>query len=343
MKLVCHIGTPKTASTFLQNTCDANPDWLHAHGIFYPDLLAPDPNHITLFYANAGDLHPFARDYGLTSLEDVTQFRKTLSDKIAEQVEQAPEGTHTMLVSSENLTGNLVNPAGVARLKDFLDPLFDEVRILIYIRRQDEAILSMYGEFMRRGFTNHTFEEFMENALGPRSVTPYLYYRRILRMWIDVFGEEAITVRKFDRAEFLGGDVLSDFMAQVLDMDTAPDISGLTPSPDDNYGLSAPALEFLRRMHPTISNRINGALSPLRPRIEPVINTLPAAPRPTLSKAQSHRIMQHFRPANTWVKKTFFPDLKGPLFPASTRRDKTGNLGQVSLDEFADFAGRLLV
>ncbi len=342
MKLICHIGTPKTASTFLQNTCAANPGWMREHGLLYPDLLAPDPNHITLFYANSDGLHAFARDYGLHSKDDVARFRDKLTKTIARQIRKAPEGVDTMLMSSENLTGNLVSPAGVTRLKEFLAPHFDEIRILIYIRRQDDAILSMYGEFMRRGFTDDTFEDFITKALGPQSVTPYLYYRRVLGMWADAFGQQAITVRKFDRNALIGGDILSDFMAQVLRQDIAPDLAGLTPSPDNNVGLSAPVLEFLRRMYPTISNRRGDDLNPLRPLLQPMINTLPAAPRPKMSRDQSRRIMQHFRPANIWVKQTFFPDHQGPLFPARPQSAGKGNLGKVSLDQFAEFAGKLL-
>jgi hypothetical protein len=100
VKLVCHIGTPKTASTFLQNTCAANLDWLARHGVIYPDLMSRDANHITLFYAASEGLHDFARDHGLTSREDVLRFREEIDQALARQVAEAPEGAHTMLISS---------------------------------------------------------------------------------------------------------------------------------------------------------------------------------------------------------------------------------------------------
>ncbi|SFM79605.1 hypothetical protein [Shimia aestuarii] len=342
MKLVCHIGTPKTASTFLQNTCAANPKWLKENGILYPDMLTPSPNHITLFYANSGGLHDFAKDYGLKSQEDLAAFRKHLSDRIAKQVRAAPKGVDTMLMSSENLTGNLISPQGVQRLKEFLAPHFDDIRIVMYARRQDDAILSMYGEFMRRGFSDHTFEQFVEKALSPHTQVPYLYYRRILTPWIEAFGRDAITVRKFDRQSLLGGDILTDFFAQVFKTDTAPDLSALVASEDDNVGLSGPVLEFLQLMYPSMSFRKNGQANPLRARLAPYINKLPAEPRPRMPTAQSRKIMQYFRPANTWLKNTFFSDQEGPLFPAQGRPGEKGNIGQITPEEFADFAGRIL-
>ena len=182
MKLVCHIGTPKTASTFLQNTCAMNPEWLAQNGIIYPDMLSPFANHITLFYASTQVIHDFARGYGLHTQEDVKKFRKKLSAHFAAQILSAPEGVHTMLMSSENLTGNM-RLAGVRGLNKFLRPHFDEIEIIVYLRRQDDAILSMYGEFMRQGFSNETLDEFITHALDPAVGPPYLFSGRMLSMY----------------------------------------------------------------------------------------------------------------------------------------------------------------
>ncbi|MGC9371136.1 MAG: hypothetical protein ACP5DX_16495 [Paracoccaceae bacterium] len=341
MKLVCHIGSPKTASTFLQNTLALNPDWLRAHGVMYPDLLAPDANHITLFYAAANYIHDFARGYGLHTQEDVDKFRDRLSETIARQVAEAPEGVHTMVMSSENLVANLRGRVGVQNLAELLRPHFDDIRIVIYLRRQDDAILSMYGEFMRRGFSDATFEQFMERVLGGGPVMPYLAYEDLLKQWIAVFGRKAITVRLFDRKRMRGGDILSDFMAQVLG-EVPQDIAGLTPSQEDNIGLSAPALEFLRRMQPHLPFIKDGKVNPVRARLQKRINELPSKPRPRMTAEQSQRVMEHFRSSNEWLGKAFFPKRKGPIFPVRTDLPETSNLGRVTLVQFAKFAGSLL-
>lgn len=341
MKLFLHIGTPKTASTYLQNTCAANPDWLARNGILYPDLMAPDPNHITLFYASAVGIHDFARDYGLNSQEDVQQFRGLLSDSIARQIEDAPDHIGSMLMSSENLTGNLRNIGGIKNLASLLKPHFDDTRIILYLRRQDDAILSMYGEFMRRGFTGMTFDQFFKTCLGSGTFTPYLYYRRVLNMWIKAFGQEAISVRLFEKPRLRQNDILADFMGEILGTED-PDLEGLIPSPDDNVGLSAPVLEFLRRMHAFVPNRKDKVVNPHRIRLADKINALPAQPRPRMSATQSQKIMTHFQGANTWLQATFFPDHDGPLFPPRTDLEEEGNLGKVTLKEFAQFTGELL-
>ena len=91
MKLVCHIGTPKTASTFLQNTCSGNSEWLRINGVIYPSLMSHGSNHLTLFYAASEHIHDFAREYGLKTREDVLNFREKMVAELSNQIEQACE------------------------------------------------------------------------------------------------------------------------------------------------------------------------------------------------------------------------------------------------------------
>lgn len=339
MKLVLHIGTPKTASTFLQESCAANRDWLAARGVLWPDLLAPTGNHITLLYAVKQGISTFARSYGLKTPQDVAHFRERLSEKIAEQIADAPPGVHTMLMSSENLTGNMRQP-GIQGLRALLAPHFDEIRVLVYLRRPDDAILSMYAEFMRKGFSNERFDAFVERALDPAKGPPFLHYRRQLQEWEKVFGRPAITPRLFDRAELAGGDVLADFLTQVLG--EVPDLEGFIPSARDNPSLAAPVLEFLRMLQPAIPFARDGEPNPRRARLAPVIGRLPTTPRPQISAAQSARIMGHFAPQNEWLRARYFPDRPAPLFPTRDDLPEEGNLGRVGLQEFATFARALL-
>lgn len=336
MKLICHIGTPKTASTFLQFTCQANAEFLKNHGVIYADLKAPSPNHITLFYASAIKAHPFSRDFGVSSEEDVKRLREELSQSIAAQIASAP-WAHTMVMSSENLAGNLNNSRAIQNLYDLVAPHFDEVEILVYLRRQDEAILSMYAEFMRRGFSGKTFEEFIDWVIGPVRHIPYLYCRRLLNSWSKVFGEDAMNVRLFDRAHLRDGDIVKDFLTEVIGEDEPIDFARLAQSEQDNTALSAPALEFLRVMHSVIPRRKSGVLNAERVALETRIDALPKEPRSRMSKAQSERIMAHYQAVNSWAQTKYFPDLPGPIFEPRSNLPDASNLGDISLQDFSTF------
>lgn len=341
MRLICHIGTPKTASTLIQNSFDANPEWLSERGIAYGKLLAPDANHITLFFACANQLHDFARDYGINSMEELRGFRQKLSERIVWHKNQLPEHVHTMVMSSENLTGNMSHPEEISRLKELLSPHFDDIKIVVYLRRQDDAILSMYGEFMRRGFSDDFFRDFMDICLGPDSPTPYLYYRRELQKWIRVWGRENIVARRFSKVDFIDGDILTDFMGVVQNTWT-PDMEGFQPSPDNNRGLSSHSLEFLRRLQPFIPFIKDGEPNPQRTLLTPYMNLLPATPRPVMARGTARHIMRHFGPANNWLKEEFFPELDGPFFPDRPDHPERGNLGLLSPEEFTSLTGQFL-
>lgn len=345
MKLVCHIGTPKTASTFLQNTFAANRDWLLGHGVLFPELLTPHPNHITLFYAAAEKLHPFARDYGLKSRDDLAAFREKMRATIAQRIARAPKGVHTMLVSSENMGANLHSPAEIRALHDLFRPHFDEFRITVYLRRQDDAMLSMWGEHMRRGFNGKGFTQFVETCFGPRSLTRYLYYRRLLSNWSEVFGRDALDVRLFDRDHLEGGDILVDFMT-ILFGRRLPPMAQMTRGKADNIGLAAPVLEFLRLMYPHMPLHRDGVLNQARAELGPRINALPAAPRPRMGAGQSQEIMAHFAADNEWLQAEFFPGLPAPLFPERGEREDGGepsNIGKLSRKQMAEYAAQLFL
>jgi len=342
VKLVLHIGTPKTASTLLQNSCEGNPDWLARHGLAYGRALAPDANHITLFFAAAITIQNLTRAYGIHTLEELADFRTRLIAEIRAHRDAQPAHIHTMIYSTENLTGNLRSPDGVAQLREMLAPLFDTVEIVVYIRRQDDAILSMYGEFMRRGFAGPlTFPVFLDRCLSETSFVPYVFYRRELEKWINVWGRDAINVRLFDRKEFIGGDILTDFMSVVLGR-TNFDMSDFQASPADNRGLSAPVLEALRRLQPSIPFMKDGRPNPVRELLLPFINTLPTEPRPVMSAERAGKIMAHFEASNLWVQETFFPGRAGPLFAQRPDHPSVGNMGLLDIDQFAEISGQLL-
>ena len=145
----------------------------------------------------------------------------------------------------------------------------------------------------------------------------------------------------FGRKHFTDGDILKDFLSQVLHSEDI-DTTGIERSTNNNISLAAPVLEFLRRVQPAIPFMKDDAVNLHRTRLEERINQLPSKPRPRMSMEQSQRIMESFAQANNWVRDSFFPDHKGPLFPARNDLDEQGNVGKVTLKNFAEYTRELL-
>ena len=342
MKLILHIGTPKTASTLLQNSLEANPDWLARYGAAYGRACSPYSNHLTLCFAVSPEISGLSMSLGIDSEAAKIELRRQISAEIAAHLAELPAHIDHYILSSENLTGNLFDAEGIARLHDMLAPLFDEIEIVVYVRRQDDAILSMYAEHMRQGFSNAPFDAFVDRCCGAGSPVLYLYYRRELLKWIEVWGRGALTVRLFESSAFAGGDILSDFLGVALGRSDL-DLSDFVRSDVDNRSRSAPVLEALRRLQPAIPFLAHGRPNELRARLTPYIYDLPTEPRPVMAPDQARAIMHHFRIANGWLRETFFPDRPDPLFPPRPDLPAQGNLGALSDDDYAEIVSRLLL
>ena len=340
MKLFLHIGTPKTATTFLQGTFVKNGSWLESLGLCYPNLLnGPKGNHITLLFAAARTISAFAREYGIHTEAERKSFEKKLDAHIANLVKEAPDHIDSFIFSSENLVANM-GQRGVVELKKMLAPYFDEIKVICYIRRQDDGLLSMYSTHMRRGFSSGGFDEYIDRMLKDPSPNPYIDYAKLISIWSDVFGRDNIIVRRFDKAHFVGDSgILSDFMS-VIKGGTVDIPETLEKAQDPNASLSAPLLAYLARLNVDYPFTINGVPDRKRNKIARVLNDLPYSCKPTMSPEMSHRIMQFFATSNEEIRSQWFPD-DPELFGPASAVSQTPTLGKLSDREFQQFDERI--
>ncbi|MFK5922827.1 MAG: hypothetical protein QM496_11665 [Verrucomicrobiota bacterium] len=102
-------------------------------------------------------------------------------------------------------------------LKDALQRVAREVRIIFYLRRQDYLAVSHKQEgakhVEKRSKTLRAYGNTV-TAL-PETLTPlaagFLDYETRLSMWAEVFGVERMVVRVFENERLKGGDVVEDF------------------------------------------------------------------------------------------------------------------------------------
>ena len=126
---------------------------------------------------------------------------------LAAEVAAAPECT--FLFSGEHCHSRLVTPEEVMRLHGLLTRHFDEVRILVYLRRQDQVAVSHYSTLIKAGGTRGAVLD--ASVLGRN----FLDYEKLLGRWSGAFGRDAMTVALFDRSAFVGGSIIPDFCARA--------------------------------------------------------------------------------------------------------------------------------
>lgn len=343
MKLICHIGTPHAAAELIQDSFAANSDWLAQRGIAYGEVLAKGAAHETLALvaSDRPSLKGLAQAYGITSADELAQFRDRVGARIGEHVSNLPSSIRTVVMSSENLTGQLRHVEETRALKTFLSKYFDEIEIVVYLRRQDDAILAAYQESIRLGTTADLFQDFVQTCLGNTSQTPHLFYRHDLKKWVETWGQDNVIVRRYSVTDFIGGDVVSDFMG-VVQQTWEPDLKGFSPASVETQGLSAPALEFLRRLQDDPRFLKDGSPSTRRAKLTATLRELPAQPRPIMPVQTSRQIMTRFRGANVWLKETFYPDLDDAFFPDRPDHPEHGNIGELSAEESVAFTRHIL-
>lgn len=192
-----HIGMHKTGTTSLQSNLkriDATDEWkyiciggkLHMNTAFHA-MFATDPFKY----------HWFSKQ-GI-SREALRERGATLRTRLAAAI--AATQQDTIIMSAEALP--LIDRDGIARLKEFLEPLFDEIRVVGYVRPPVSYKISIFQEMVKGGRSRF-------DIVGIK-----IQYRRKFEKFDEVFGRDKVTLKKFDPGSFEHGCTVSDFFATL--------------------------------------------------------------------------------------------------------------------------------
>lgn len=208
-RIVIHIGATKTGSTFIQHMLEKNRPALLRQGIWFPE--------VGLFWQPTRP-HKQAGHSAFT--RSAVRNEPALRDHIRRGLKLMDGRIHTIVLSSE---AYFLHQNAHQIAKYFAD---HPVEMVVYLRRQDEWANSQYCEFVAGGAVGRV-DVPMAEWLDLPETRRRLDYMVPLKAWTDTIGIENVHVRIFDRKEFEGGDLISDFAAaaklpQLLDL-TRPD------------------------------------------------------------------------------------------------------------------------
>jgi len=307
LRAVLHIGPPKTGTTSIQGCLAAARAELRDRGFHF--ATAPgEINHLALaaYGAGAGFTGSVVRRAGGGG-GDGASMGPRLAKAIGTEITALPEYVHTVIYSSEQLGSLLTEPADVARLRQLLNPWFQEFRVILYLRRQDEMAVSKYSTALRAG------GEIDPSILPPRG-REALSYRLsdIVDLWAGAFGEAALRPRLLERQALIGGDVVTDFLAAIgiegMPVEARP--------PASNPALTAEAQEMVRRFN--ILAEMRGFTD--RPRLAPHLRAPRFQGKPRLpTRAEAEEFFARFEPGNERLRARYFPG-RDRLFTADFSR-----------------------
>jgi hypothetical protein len=203
-----HIGITKTGSTSVQNALSRHRTRLAQHGVYYPRSPG-NGNHVLLPLAvsppklRTAGVHP-----GIWGGIPPEIVMARFHEEFPQEMTSLPEGTRLVVFSSEQCTNMLADVAAVERLCKLLRPYFRTIRMVAYLRRQDEHVASAYTQLLRDGVLAPPAAP----RGGPQQLRHY-DYAGILDRWAQVIGADAVVPRLFERSELVNGDVIDDFLA----------------------------------------------------------------------------------------------------------------------------------
>lgn len=327
-RAIVHIGTAKTGSTSIQRLCAENRTVLLANGFAYSRAAGERSHRSLVAVAASPDVGDhFARLTGLG--RDQASAVESIRMALTAELNLLPDVVHTVIFSNEHCSQRIHTIEEVLRLKNFLRDYFSEVRVLVYLRRQDEYVVSNYSTRLRHGnFTGSDIfplSEYRDDSAAPgsrgeRSTSNLdtnpglgineknkigLDWAAMLDIWSSAFGRDQITVRIFDKKFFVEGDLILDFedacgIPRVL----------LSESPATNTSLVPEAQEFLRQLN--IKRREvakkDGGLPKIPSAVRRELNVQYSGPGRLPSRAQAKKFFERYRDANERLRVEYFPD-----------------------------------
>ncbi len=294
-KLIAHIGANKTGSSAVQRFLSMNNLALRAEGVIVPDNEFQVADKIQGYQV-----------WGFAELlKSPSEGRRQLEDAI-DAVDGAYPRATAILLSAENLSHN---PAAPSLFKDLVKRY--DTQVIIYIRRQDEFILSSWQQWHSKIWAD--FWAWLISVVGKLG-----NWRVYLENWERVIPRDKITVRVFERSKLEGEDVIADFYS-MLGI-SKPLSAFVYPEGTVNPSFSDAITDLVKGNELIFRNRHDNDFYNFVAKMtgNKYVKT---ARQSAITFSQRQSIIERYKESNNWVKKNYLPHISGELFSPPKESD----------------------
>lgn len=295
-ELFLHIGTDKTGSSALQAFFAGNRIPLTGSGIYYPQTGRGEAHqHHSLF----APISPFSARVGVMAQHSWPEYLALL------EAEMQAQPCRKILISTELLSQSV----DFSRLPELFS-LFTKVTVIVYLRRQDQLLMSRYVQFIKTLGVHTDFEHTQMQSAD---------YLQMLEQWEAVCGRGNIIVRPYEKQQFARQNIFSDFMLHVFGVDdirayALPDKNDPVSS---NPRITQSAVSFMRRMNvfdrsPGATDHIHALIMYSREKEGGAV--APHTENTLLSPAKRLEILRRYEKSNQTVARRYLSRKDGVLF-----------------------------
>ena len=221
----------------------------------------------------------------------------------------------------------------IERVKKLIGSIFDDVVIVLYLRRQQEQLVSNYY--------THVLWTGVPWTFGKR--TP-LAYDELIKRW-SIFGKDKIRIRLFDKHEFHNNDLLSDFAATVgFDMAGLERIGNLNETT-----LGSAEIEFLRLLNSHIPKLLDPwTLNPDYQQVRVIRSILLSRQKNPekmqayhLNREEARKILMQCQQENDWIAQEYLNRKKLFSEDVSMYPEEVASPHGLTLEKYTEIAAHL--
>lgn len=212
--LYVHIGMAKTGTTALQYFLWENRAVLEAKNYCYPSMKCAYSNMSIVNETRNG--HFLVNDTWIDGVMKHDEIDAAMYRTGMDEVVRLFESYDNIILSDES-----VWVATYRRRASLWEELVADgekygfqVKMIVYLRRQDQYIASVYKQKLKQRISKsnmETWEEYVTHIPKTRQLN---YYKKLEKIR-KVFGKENMIVCRYDRGGFYGGSIYADFLHRI--------------------------------------------------------------------------------------------------------------------------------
>jgi hypothetical protein len=234
--LVLHIGSGKTGTSSIQQFLRINRPRLARRGILYPHAPGRARHTQLGFFVKTEAELARTVEWTRAGHGDVAAFQEDFERRLTDEIRTAAP---KRVVMSDEALYNLSDDS-VRRLRALADRIADRVRVVVYLRRQDDQLISRYQQEVKVGEVR-TLADF-----ATADLTTAYDYRAKLALWERYVEPERVVVRRFEHTAMLEGSLYADVLAAA---GIPGPVDDMKPINLRNKSLDAEAVEVLRLLN----------------------------------------------------------------------------------------------